>query len=285
MRTQGGYAHLRQTLGLQERSGNQQHREKKGVQDMGKLDGKVALITGAGSGIGKATALLFAQEQAKVAVVDRVPAGGNETVRMIKGGGGEATFIQADVSREAEVQAMIKATVDVYRRIDILHNNAGIQGPFSPTTELSEETWNSILDTNLKSTFLASKHAIPVMLRQGGGVIINTTSAAGIVGLPYVAAYCASKGGVIQLTRSMALEYAPQNIRINCICPGGTQTPMMEQWIPVDPSAREAFMKSLAGGRAIQPEEIARAVLFLACDDSSSAIGAVLVVDRGWTIA
>jgi NAD(P)-dependent dehydrogenase (short-subunit alcohol dehydrogenase family) len=285
MRTQGGYAHLRQTLGLRERSGNQQHWEKKGVQDMGKLDGKVALITGAGSGIGKATALLFAQEQAKVAVADRVPAGGNETVRMIKGGGGEATFIEADVSREAEVQAMIKATVDVYRRIDILHNNAGIQGPFSPTTELSEETWNSILDTNLKSTFLASKHAIPVMLQQGGGVIINTTSAAGIVGLPYVAAYCASKGGVVQLTRSMALEYAPQNIRINCICPGGTQTPMMEQWIPVDPTAREAFMKSLPGGRAIQPQEIARAVLFLACDDSSSAIGVVLVVDRGWTIA
>lgn len=245
----------------------------------------MALITGAASGIGRATALLFAQEQARVAVIDRVPAGGTETARMIKGRGGEATFIEADVSRESDVQQMIKTAVNTYGRIDILHNNAGIQGPFSPTTELSEETWNSILDTNLKGAFLASKHAIPVMLQQGGGVIINTTSAAGIVGLPYVVAYCASKGGVIQLTRSMALEYAPQNIRVNCICPGGTQTPMMEQWIPVDPAAREAFMKSLPGGRAIQPEEIARAVLFLACDDSSSAFGTVLVVDRGWTIA
>jgi len=252
---------------------------------MGRLSGKVALITGAGSGIGRATALLFAREGARVAVADRVPAGGNETVRMIRDAGGEATFIDADVSKEADVQEMVKTTVNSYERIDILHNNAGIQGPFSPTTEFSEDIWNTILDTNLKSAFLTSKHAIPVMLKQGGGVIINTTSAAGIVGLPYVAAYCASKGGVIQLTRSMALEYAPQNIRINCICPGGTQTPMMEQWIPVDPAAREAFMKTLPGGRAIQPDEIARAVLFLACDDSSSAIGSVLVVDRGWTIA
>ncbi len=252
---------------------------------MGRLSGKVALITGAGSGIGRATALLFAQEGARVAVADRVPAGGQETVRMIRDAGGEAIFIEADVSGEAAVREMVKTTVERYGRIDILHNNAGIQGEFTPTTDLSAETWDSILDTNLKSAFLTSKHAIPVMLKQGGGVIVNTTSAAGIVGLPYVAAYCASKGGVIQLTRSMALEYAPQNIRINCICPGGTQTPMMEQWIPVDPAAREAFLKALPGGRAIQPEEIARAVLFLACDDSSSAIGAVLVIDRGWTIA
>jgi NAD(P)-dependent dehydrogenase (short-subunit alcohol dehydrogenase family) len=252
---------------------------------VGKLSGKVALITGAGSGIGRATALLFAREEARVAVVDRVPGGAKETVKMISDAGGEATFIEADVSREADVQEMVQTTVNSYERIDILHNNAGIQGPFFPTTELGEEIWNSILDTNLKSVFLTSKHAIPVMLKHGGGVIINTTSAAGLVGLPYVAAYCASKGGVIQLSRSMALEYAPQNIRINCICPGGTHTPMMEQWIPVDPAAREAFMKTLPGGRAIQPDEIARAVLFLACDDSSSAIGAVLVVDRGWTIA
>jgi len=254
-------------------------------KSMGKLNGKVALITGAGSGIGRATALLFAREGARVAVADRVPAGGQETVKLIGDAAGEAIFIEADVSREAAVQETVKTTVGKYGRIDVLHNNAGIQGSFTPTTDVSEEAWNSILDTNLKSAFLTSKHVIPVMLKQGGGVIINTTSAAGIVGLPYVAAYCASKGGVIQLTRSMALEYAPHNIRINCICPGGTQTPMMEQWIPVDPAAREAFMKALPGGRAIQPDEIARAVLFLACEDSSSAIGAVLVIDRGWTIA
>ena len=252
---------------------------------MGKLDEKVALITGAGSGIGRATALLFAGEGARVAVADCVPAGGQETVRMIKEAGGEAIFIEVDVSKAADVERMVKTTVDTYGRIDILHNNAGIQGAFTPTTDLKEEDWDTIINTNLKGIFLGSKYAIPVMLNQGGGVIVNTTSAAGIVGIPYVAAYCASKGGVIQLTKSMALEYATQNIRINCVCPGGVQTPMMEQWIPVEAEARQAFMQGLPGGRAIQPEEIARAVLFLACDDSSSAMGSVLVIDRGWTVA
>jgi len=252
---------------------------------VGKLDEKVALITGAGSGIGRATALLFAGEGARVAVADCVPAGGQETVRMIKEAGGEAIFIEVDVSKAADVERMVKTTVDTYGRIDILHNNAGIQGAFTPTTDLKEEDWDTIINTNLKGIFLGSKYAIPVMLNQGGGVIVNTTSAAGIVGIPYVAAYCASKGGVIQLTKSMALEYATQNIRINCVCPGGVQTPMMEQWIPVEAEARQAFMQGLPGGRAIQPEEIARAVLFLACDDSSSAMGSVLVIDRGWTVA
>ena len=252
---------------------------------MGKLDEKVALITGAGSGIGRATALLFAGEGAKVAVADCVPAGGQETVRIIKEAGGEAIFIEVDVSKAADVERMVKTTVDTYGRIDILHNNAGIQGSFTPTTDLKEKDWDTIINTNLKGIFLGSKYAIPVMLNQGGGAIVNTTSAAGIVGIPYVAAYCASKGGVIQLTKAMALEYVGQNIRINCVCPGGVQTPMMELWIPTEPEAREAFMQALPAGRAIQPEEIARAVLFLACDDSSSAIGSVLVVDRGWTVA
>jgi NAD(P)-dependent dehydrogenase (short-subunit alcohol dehydrogenase family) len=256
----------------------------KEVLKMGKLEGKVALITGAGSGIGRATALLFAKEGAKVAVADFVPAGGQETVRRIKEAGGEAIFIRVDVSKAAEVERMVKTAVDTYGRIDILHNNAGIQGPFAPVAELTEEDWDRVINTNLKGVFLGTKYAIPVMLNQGGGIIINTTSAGGLVGIPAVAAYCASKGGVIQLTRSTALEYAKQNIRVNCICPGGTQTPMMEPWIPVDEAAREAFMQALPAGRMIQPEEIARAALFLACDDSSSAIGSVLVVDRGWTV-
>ena len=251
---------------------------------MGKLDGKVALITGAASGIGRATALLFAEEGAKVAVADYVPLGGQETVRMIKEARGEAIFIEVDVSKAADVERMVKTTVDTYGRIDILHNNAGIQGPFALVAELAEEDWDSVINTNLKGVFLGSKYAIPIMLKQGGGVIINTTSAAGIVGIPSVSAYCASKGGVIQLTKAMALEYAKQNIRVNCICPGGTQTPMMELWMPVDAAAQEAFMQVLPAGRMIQPEEIARAALYLACDDSSSVIGSVLVVDRGWTI-
>ena len=250
---------------------------------MGKLDGKVALITGAGAGIGRATALLFAREGAKVAVADYDPAGGQDTVKMIKEAGGEAIFVEADVSNAADAERMVKTVVDTYGRLDILHNNAGIQGRFTPTAELKEQYWDRVINTNLKGVFLGSKYAIPIMLKQGGGVIVNTASTAGIVGLPQLAAYCASKGGVIQLTKAMALEYAAQNIRINCICPGGTLTRGMEQWIPTDPEARKAFMKGLPGGRPIQPEEIARSVLYLACDDSSSAIGSVLVVDRGWT--
>ncbi|OGO05242.1 MAG: hypothetical protein A2Y91_04925 [Chloroflexi bacterium RBG_13_54_8] len=252
---------------------------------MGKLDGKVALITGAGSGIGRATAFLFAQEKAKVMVADYVVAGGRETVRMIKKAKGVASFVKVDVSKAAQVEKMVKATMDRYGRIDILHNNAGIQGPFAPVANLAEKDWDRVMGVNLKGVYLGSKYVIPIMVKQGGGAIINTTSAAGVVGIPTVGAYCASKGGVIQLTRAMALELIAQNIRVNCICPGGVLTPMMELWMPPDAAGREAFLKGSPGGRPIQPEEIARAALFLASDDSSSCIGSVLVVDRGWTVA
>lgn len=252
---------------------------------MGKLNGKVALVTGAGSGIGRATALLFAREGAKVMVADCVVPGGRETVRMIKKAKGVAGFVKVDVSKAAQVEKMVKATVDRYGRIDILHNNAGVQGPFAPVANLAEKDWDRVINVNLKGVYLGSKYAIPIMVKQGGGVIINTTSAAGLVGIPTVGAYCASKGGVIQLTRAMALELLAQNIRVNCICPGGVLTPMMELWMPPDAAGREAFLKGSPGGRPIQPEEIARAALFLASDDSSSCIGSVLVVDRGWTVA
>jgi len=252
---------------------------------MGKLDGKVALITGAGSGIGRATALLFAGEGAKVGVVDYVPKGGQETVGLIREEGGEAIFIEVDVSRAADAERMVKAVVEAYGRLDILHNNAAVRHPFTLTADLEEDDWDLVIDTNLKSVFLGAKHAIPVMLKQGGGVIINTASVGGIVGLLRNAAYCASKGGIIQLTRVMAMEYIGQNIRVNCICPGGTQTPGTERYLPEDPQAREEFLQGLPGGRWIQPEEIAQAALYLASDESSSVIGSALVVDRGYTIA
>ncbi|NQT48585.1 MAG: glucose 1-dehydrogenase [Chloroflexi bacterium] len=252
---------------------------------MGKLDGKVALITGAASGIGRATAVLFAREGARVAVADLIPTGGQETVKIIKDAGGEAMFIQADVSRAAEAEKMVKTAVDTYGRIDILHNNAGIQGPFFPTADLPEEDWDKVINTDLKSAFLCSKYAIPVMQKQGGGVIVNTSSTAGVLGLPYVPAYCAAKGGIVQLTKSLALELIAQNIRVNCICPGGTFTPMMEGWMPPEGPEREAFIQNMPGGRPIQPEEIARAVLFLACDDSSAAVGTILAVDLGHSAA
>ena len=244
---------------------------------MGRLVGKVALITGAGSGIGRATALLFAKEGAKVAVADCVPAGGQETVRMIREAGGEASFIEADVSKSADVQRMVNTTVDTYGRIDILYNNAGIQGPVARTADLTEEAWDAVLNINLKSVFLASKYAIPVMLNQGGGVIINTSSTMGLGGKPHIAPYCVSKGGIILLTKTMAAEYARQNIRVNCICPGMIETPMTE-W-----AIARLRMDYIPQGKAGQPEDIAQAALYLASDDSAYVTGAALVVDGGWT--
>jgi NAD(P)-dependent dehydrogenase (short-subunit alcohol dehydrogenase family) len=244
---------------------------------VGKLDGKVALITGAGSGIGRASAILFAQEGAKVAVADYVPAGGQETVKMIKDSGGEAVFIEADVSKTADVQRMVNATVEAYGRIDILFNNAGINGPLVRTAEASEEDWDRIININLKGVFLASKYSIPVMLSGGGGAIVNTASIAGFMASPYDAAYSASKGGVIQLTKSIALEYAHQNIRVNCICPGVIETPMAEMEILPE---RAYYIPQKRKG---QPEDIARAALYLASEDSSYVTAASLVVDGGWT--
>jgi NAD(P)-dependent dehydrogenase (short-subunit alcohol dehydrogenase family) len=258
---------------------------------MGKLEGKVALITGAGSGIGRATGVLFAKEGAKVVVADYAPVGGQETVRIIKEAGGEAIFIKVDVSKASDVERMVRTALDAYGRIDILHNNAGIGGPVAPTADTTEKDWDSVINTNLKGVFLGSKYVIPVMVKQGGGVIINTASTSGLVGSPGFSKYCASKGGVVQLTKTMALEYAKENIRVNCICPGIIDTPMGGASFPGDAAAREAakeaferaFVKTVPLGRIGQPEEIAKAALYLACDDSSYVTGAALVVDGGVT--
>jgi len=252
---------------------------------MGKLDGKVALITGGGSGIGRATALLFAREGASLGIADCGLEGGRETVKMVEEAGGDALFIEVDVSQAADAERMVREVVSAYGRVDILHNNAAARHPFVLGADLEEQDWDRVVSVNLKGVFLGSKYAIPVMIKQGGGAIVNMASTAGLVGLPNNAGYAASKGGVIQLTKTLALEYAQYGIRVNCICPGGTLTPGLERWIPTEPEARDAFLQGMSGGRPIYPEEMAKAVLFLSCDDSSSAIGAVLVIDRGHTAA
>lgn len=251
---------------------------------MGKLAGKVALITGAGSGIGRAAALLFAEEGAKIVVADFVPQGGHETVKMLKEAGGEAVFVEVNVTRSSDVQRMIKSAVDAYGKLDIVFNNAGMQGKYIMTADLPEETWDNIIATNLKGVFLGCKHAIPVMLNQGGGVIVNTASAAGMMGLPGSQAYCASKAGVILLTKSVALEYADKNIRVNCICPGGIVTPLAGIGKPMtDVTSVPPFHQPQAMRRFGQPEEVAQTALYLASDDSSFVTGTVSVVDGGWT--
>jgi NAD(P)-dependent dehydrogenase (short-subunit alcohol dehydrogenase family) len=252
-----------------------------GKENMDRLADKVALITGAGSGIGRATATLFAREGAEIMVADFVPQSGHETVRLIQEAGGQAAFVEADVSKSSDAQKMITSTVDTFGRLDILFNNAGIQGKFTMTADLAEEVWDRVFATNVKGVFLGSKYAIPVMLKQGGGVIISTASVSGMMGLPGVAAYGASKAGVIQLTKTMALEYADRNIRVNCICPGTIMTGITAA--AYDPDNPPPFKQSQAMRRYGQAEEVAKVALYLASDDSSFVTGTCAVVDGGYT--
>ena len=250
-----------------------------------RLHNKVALITGGNSGIGEATALLFATEGAKVAVSARDESRGHAVVDRILSQGGKAIFIRTDVRQPEDCRHAVDETVRAFGRLDILFNNAGV---FLPQTaiECSAEDWDFQLDVNLKGTFLMSKYALEPMLAQRSGVIINNSSGWGLVGGDHAVAYCASKGGVVLLTKAMAIDHGRDGIRINCICPGDVDTPML----PQDAQARGLDWKSyLAGcenrpmGRIGTPEEIAKAVLFLASDDSSFMTGAALVVDGGGT--
>lgn len=249
----------------------------------GRVDEKVALITGAGSGIGRATALTFAREGAKVVVADIVVAGGEETVRMIKAAGGEAIFVKTDVTKAAEVEALVKKTVDTYGRLDCAFNNAGIEGEMALTADCTEENWNRVVDIDLKGVWLCMKYEIPQMLKHGGGAIVNTASVAGLVGFQSIPAYVASKHGVNGLTKTAALEYAKSGIRVNAVCPGVIHTPMVERLFGTNPQFSEAVSAMEPVGRFGKPEEVAEAVLWLCSDAASFVTGLPMAVDGALT--
>ena len=250
---------------------------------MGDLTGKRALITGGASGIGRATVLLFAREGAAVSVADMDEAGGKAVAKTIVDGGGQAIFLRCDVSLATDCQHAVQQTVDELGGLDVLFNNAGIIRR-ATVLETIEAEWDRVMAVNVKSIFLLSKYAIPVMAQAGGGVIINTASGWGLVGGRRAAAYCASKGAVVLLTRAMALDHGDQNIRVNCICPGDTDTAMLRDEAQQLGEPTERFLAE-AAQRPLQrigtPEDIAQAALYLASDASSFVTGTSLVVDGG----
>jgi len=245
------------------------------------LEGKIALITGAGSGIGRAAALAFAREGAVVALADVDEAGAAETLRLVREAGGDGVFVRADVSRAADAEAMVKAVVARYGRLDCAFNNAGILGDHGPTAACSEANWDRVLAVNLKGVWLSMKYEIIQMLAQGGGAIVNTSSAAGLIGWGYRPAYAASKHAVTGLTRSAALEYAAAGIRINAVCPGVIQTPMAERSAGGDAEALARSRALHPLGRMGRPEEVAEAVVWLCSDAASFVTGHALAVDGG----
>ena len=246
----------------------------------GHLEGKVALVTGGSSGIGRNSALAFAREGAKVVVADVLPEGGDETVRMIKEAGGEGVFVKADVSKETEVEALIAKTIEVYGRLDYAHNNAGIQGEKGTMTDCTEENWDRVMNINLKGIWLCMKYEIIYMVEHGGGAIVNTSSAVGLVGRPRYPAYVVSKHGVVGLTRVAALAYAKAGIRVNAVCPGPIDTAMGERVRTDYPGAGIAADVPL--GRRGNPKEVAEVVVWLCSDAASYVTGVAMPVDGGW---
>jgi NAD(P)-dependent dehydrogenase (short-subunit alcohol dehydrogenase family) len=247
-----------------------------------RFEGKVALVTGGASGIGRATALGFAREGATVVVSDVNVPGGEETVGLISKEGGTARFLRCDVSRAAEVEALVRGTVEAFGRLDCAFNNAGTGGRLAPLVEMTEEDWDRTLDINLKGVFLGLRYELPVMLKQGGGVIVNTASVAGLVGSRGTSAYTASKHGIVGLTKAAALEYAQANIRVNAVCPGVVRTPMIEGLFKVAPAVEQGLIGAEPVGRMADPAEIADAVLWLCSPGASFMTGAAVPVDGGY---
>jgi 3-oxoacyl-[acyl-carrier protein] reductase len=249
-----------------------------------KLANKIALITGAGSGMGRAAAILFATEGAKVAAVDISEAQVRQTADEIANNGGKAIAIRADVSRSPDVSQMVDETVAKFGGLNIVYNNAGIEGESSFLSNMTEEQFDRVIAINLRGVFLGMKYSLPHLIKAGGGSIINQASIAGMVAVRGGAGYCASKAGVIALTRVAALEYGRFNIRVNAICPGAIETPMAQRIRQGAPPNPNAIQRISVLGRMAEADEIAKVALFLASDDASFATGAPFVIDGGWTI-
>jgi NAD(P)-dependent dehydrogenase (short-subunit alcohol dehydrogenase family) len=243
--------------------------------------GKVALVTGAASGIGRATALAFARHGAKVVVSDVDDAAGEETVALVRAQNTDALFVHADVSRRSAVEALITTAAQMYGRIDFAFNNAGVSGARAMMADYSEESWDRVIGINLKGVWLCMKYELQQMLRQGGGVIVNTSSTAGQTGSRGVGAYVASKHGVIGLTKAAALEYARQNIRVNAILPGTIHTHLIDEFTRGNEQMLQEFAEGEPIGRLGRPEEVANAVIWLCSAESSFVTGATLAVDGG----
>ena len=251
----------------------------------GSFKGKVAFVTGAGSGIGRATALAFARAGASVTVADISEEGSRETARLIEEQGGRAVAVKCDVTRAEDVKAALDKTIEAFGRLDFAFNNAGVEQRNAGVAEFEEEEWDRIINVNLRGVFLCMKYEIPLMLKQGGGAIVNTSSGAGVIGIKGGGAYAASKHGVIGLTRSAALDYAAQNVRVNAVAPGYIATPMMDRFTGGAAEGWEQITSEEPIGRVGRPEEIADAVIWLCSDASSFVVGHALVVDGGQTVA
>ena len=247
------------------------------------LDGRVALVTGGSSGIGRATALAFAKAGARVAIGDVDVPGGEETVRLVGEAGGKAMFIRTDVSKWTEVEALVNGTVERFDRLDCAFNNAGVDNLHYQVGELPEEEWDRVIGINLKGTMFCLRHEIPRMLSLGGGAIVNASSVVGLIGSPESAAYISSKHGITGLTKSAALDYARRGIRVNAVCPGVIRTPIVEAYLKERPYAEAQLARQQPMGRMGHPDEVAGAVVWLCSDAASFITGQTLAIDGGWT--